>query len=146
MLSSNNEMYTDAMGTVVNCNESITLRSAPDTGARELMQIPLGAEVTYVARRGDFYEVIYDGIYGYALASYIYIEPTESAGRIVNCDESVALMKSPDLSSGELCQVPLNAPVHYITTYGYDFTDMDWYLVIYDGMVGYIYGDHVQWD
>ena len=57
---------------VVNCNESITLRPGPSTSSGEICQIPLGAQVGFVAGAGDgFYEIWYNGQQGYALSSYL---------------------------------------------------------------------------
>ena len=57
---------------VVNCNESITLRTSPSTSASEICQIPLGATVSYVESAANgFYKVVYLGNTGYALASYL---------------------------------------------------------------------------
>ena len=57
---------------VVNCNESITLRTSPSTSASEICQIPLGAAVSYVESAANgFYKVVYLGNTGYALASYL---------------------------------------------------------------------------
>lgn len=57
---------------VVNCNESITLRTSASTSASEICQIPLGSAVSYVESAANgFYKVIYNGHTGYALASYL---------------------------------------------------------------------------
>lgn len=57
---------------VVNCNESITLRTEPSTKAAEICQIPLGAVVSYIEpAENGFYKVVYLGQTGYALASYL---------------------------------------------------------------------------
>ena len=42
---------------VVNCKESITLRTSPSTSASEICQIPLGSAVTYIttATNGFYY-------------------------------------------------------------------------------------------
>lgn len=56
----------------VNCKEYITLRSVPDTKGADLAHIPLGASVSYVRTADNgFYEVIYNGKRGYALAQYL---------------------------------------------------------------------------
>ena len=56
----------------VNCREYITLRSIPSTGGADLAHIPLGASVSYVGTaENGFYEVIYNGRRGYALAQYL---------------------------------------------------------------------------
>ena len=57
---------------VVNCNESITLRTSPSTSASEICQIPLGDTVSYVSTETNgFYQIIYNGQTGYSLASYL---------------------------------------------------------------------------
>lgn len=56
----------------VNCREYITLRSIPSTSGADLAHIPLGASVSYVeTAENGFYEVIYNGRRGYALAQYL---------------------------------------------------------------------------
>lgn len=56
---------------VINCQESITLRTAPSTTAAQICQIPLGATVTYKgASEGLFYQIEYEGVVGYAIGSY----------------------------------------------------------------------------
>lgn len=57
---------------VANCNESITLRTAPDASASEIMQIPKGAFVVYLENMNNgFYKVRYTDCTGYAMAPYL---------------------------------------------------------------------------
>ena len=57
---------------VVNARESITLRTDPSTSGAEILQIPVGAEVTvYRFTSSEFYLVEYNGLMGYAMASYL---------------------------------------------------------------------------
>lgn len=57
---------------VVNCKESITLRTSPSTSASEICQIPLYSVVSYIEPAANgFYKVSYLGRTGYALASYL---------------------------------------------------------------------------
>ena len=57
---------------VVNCEESITLRTSPNIEAEEICQIPLGAVVSYTETAvNGFYKISYLGNTGYALASYL---------------------------------------------------------------------------
>ena len=61
---------------VVNCNESITLRVSDSTNAKEIRQIPLGAAVSFMENAANgFYKVSYNGSTGYALASYLSVDP-----------------------------------------------------------------------
>ena len=57
---------------VINCNESITLRTNPDVNAAEICQIPLGTAVATFGDAGNgFISVYYQGSSGYCLASYL---------------------------------------------------------------------------
>ena len=70
-VSANSGAVYDTMY-VVNCKESITLRTSDSTSAKEICQIPLGAAVSYVSTAGNgFYKIIYLGNTGYALGSYL---------------------------------------------------------------------------
>lgn len=57
---------------VVNCKKSITLRTAPKTNSGEYCQIPLGSYVEFLSVSDNgFFLVAYNGLVGYALASYL---------------------------------------------------------------------------
>lgn len=57
---------------VINCNESITLRTSPDVNADEICQIPLGTAVATFGDAGNgFISVYYQGASGYCLADYL---------------------------------------------------------------------------
>ena len=57
---------------VVNCRESITLRTSPSTSAAGICQIPLGANVyVFQEAANGFYKVQYNGHTGYALSRYL---------------------------------------------------------------------------
>lgn len=57
---------------VVNCNESITLRTNDNIYANEITQIPLGASVEFLAQaENGFYKIRYNGRVGYALSQYL---------------------------------------------------------------------------
>ena len=60
---------------VINCKESITLRSEPSAYSEELAQIPLGAQLTiYDALPEDgFLPAEYNGTLGWVLKEYIRI-------------------------------------------------------------------------
>ena len=123
---------------VVNCKESITLRTRPSTSAGEICQIPLGAAVSYVeTAENGFYQIIYNGNLGYGLASYLSSTPAGESPDyetyyVVNCKESITLRTRPSTSAGEICQIPLGAAVSYVGAAGNGF-----YQIIYDGNTGY---------
>lgn len=69
------QTYIGMYARVINCRESITLRSQPSTTAAEICQIPLGEVVYCVSWSNDeFYQVVYDGYEGYALTEYLKLE------------------------------------------------------------------------
>ena len=131
---------------VVNCQESITLRTSPSTSASEICQIPLGAAVSYVGGAANgFYEVIYDGSRGYALASYLSTSAWNMVGNavgtcvVVNCQESITLRTSPSTSAAEICQIPLGATVSFSGV-----EENGFYLVVYDGNTGYALKEYLE--
>lgn len=140
---------------VVNCHESITLRTNASTSASEICQIPLGAAVSYVeTAENGFYKVIYNGKTGYALGSYLNTTYTGGAHTeqpqnstsystmyVVNCNESITLRKKASTSAGEICQIPLGAAVSYVEAAGNGF-----YKVIYNGKTGYALASYLSYE
>lgn len=51
---------------------------------------------------------------------------------VVNCKESITLRPQPDVSSGELCQIPYGSAVSYIESAQNGF-----YKIVYNGATGY---------
>lgn len=131
---------------VVNCKQSITLRTSPSTSAGEYCQIPLGAAVTYVENASNgFYKVIYNGQTGYALASYLSFDASDVAVsnriymKVVNCKQSITLRKVPSTSADEFCQIPLGATVEYLGT-----AENGFYWVSYNGYDGYALASYLE--
>lgn len=62
---------TEAALYYADCNEHISLRTTPSTGAEVITKILAGEQVTMVAKTGDFALVEYQGLFGYVLLSYI---------------------------------------------------------------------------
>ena len=137
---------------VVNCNESITLRTADSTSAKEIRQIPLGAAVSFMENASNgFYKVSYNGSTGYALASYLSVDPydhyvasTTAAdlswrGKVVRCNEFITLRKTPSTKGEELIKIPLGAIVTV-----YSGADNGFYYINYDGMEGYALAGYID--
>ena len=116
---------------VVNCKQSITLRTSPSTEAGEIS-----------AASNGFYYISYNGNTGYALASYL---SSSSGGsyydtcRVVNCKQSITLRPGPDVDSGEICQIPLGATVSFVGTAANDF-----YEIYYMGNHGYALASYLE--
>lgn len=131
---------------VVNCNESITLRTSPSTSSTEICQIPLGASVSYISSDiNGFYKIAYQGKTGYALAAYLSETEPELGEtiyytmRVVNCNESITLRTSPSTSASEICQIPLWETVSYIETAANGF-----YKISYLGKTGYALASYLE--
>lgn len=66
------QVYTGIQCMVVNCRESITLRTSISPNDKELCQIPLGATVDYIDSVADGYCLVnYNGIIGYVKEDYL---------------------------------------------------------------------------
>lgn len=129
---------------VVNCKESITLRTAPSTSASEIVQIPLGQAVGYIENAGNgFYKINYDGRVGYSLASYLSsTKPLSNniiEAQVVNCNEWITLRKTPSTSAESLARIPLGAYVKYISN-----ADNGFYCIEYNGQVGYALQSYLE--
>ena len=124
---------------VVNCNQSISLRSEPSTSAPEIMQLALGVQVGYIdSAENGFYKVSVDGTVGYALASYLSGSPQAVSDTVqyymyvYNCNESITLRSAPSSSSASMGQIPYGTAVGIIGDGGIGF-----YKVKYNGLIGY---------
>lgn len=130
---------------VVNCKESITLRTNASTQASEICQIPLGAAVSYIsAASNGFYYISYQGNNGYVLASYLSSFSGDTyydTCRVVDCKESITLRPQPDVDSGEICQIPLGATVSYV-----GIAQNGFYEIYYMGNHGYALSDYLQFE
>ena len=109
---------------VVGCEEFITLREEPSTGAKAIVQIPLGALVTcYEYTENDFARVYYGGCFGFVQAQYISEVNPETGGEwripmyVANCNEFISLREDASTSSNCMQRMPLGAQVEcYLRT------------------------------
>ena len=97
--------------------------------------------MSYVSTAGNgFYQVIYNGQTGYALASYLSETPGSAvAGEaaydtmyVVNCNEFITLRTSDSTSAGEICKIPLGAAVRF-------------YKITYNGYTGYALASYLSY-
>lgn len=132
-----NVISTGETAHVVLCDQYITLRSLPSTGAAPLAYVPLYSSVTFYAQaENGFCLVGYGGKTGYVLAQYLdFYEPqvAEYSMQVVNCRQSITLRSMPSTSAPEICQMPLGARV---TKLSWRYDD-NFYLVSYGGFTGY---------
>lgn len=133
---------------VVNCEEYVSLRARPDTGAEALARIPLGAAVTGYGDAGNgFSEVAYQGLTGYVLSSYLGSSAPAAAEAksaaetmyVVNCREYVTLRADPSTSAAAMTQIPLGASV---LAYG---GEGDFMRVEYEGLRGYVLSEYLDY-
>ena len=99
---------------VVGCHTSVTLRAEPSTSARELMQIPRGAQVECSPCNDRFARVYYAGQWGYVLTDFLDVDHEGDIGMymwVVNCDEWVSLRVAPSTSADRVAQLPLGQRV-----------------------------------
>ena len=136
---------------VVNCNESITLRVSDSTNAKEIRQIPLGAVASFMENAATgFYKVSYNDSTGYALASYLSVDPydhyvasttssTVWAGKVVRCNEYITLRRIPSTKGEEITKIPLGSIVTV-----YSGAENGFYYINYDGMEGYALAGYID--
>ena len=109
---------------VVGCEEFITLREEPSTGAKAIVQIPLGALVTcYEYTENGFARVYYGGCFGFVQAQYLSEVNPETGGEwcipmyVANCNEFISLREDASTSSDCMQRMPLGAQVEcYLRT------------------------------
>lgn len=129
---------------VVNCKESISLRSKQSTSSDAILQIPLYGRVSYIAdAKNGFLYVNYNGVDGYALAEYLdEYEPQIAIGaymKVVNCKKSITLRKKASTKAAEICQIPLGAVVYAVKEAANGF-----YYVEYRGLEGYALASYLK--
>lgn len=132
---------------VTNCYERISLRESASTSATKICNIPLGAVVSYLGNaENGFYEIIYNGTTGYALAAYLtdnpcyvvqgpkpgYTADEYTTYYVTNCYERISLREKPSTKSSKICNIPLGAAVSYL-----DSASNGFYKVNYNGHTGY---------
>ena len=122
---------------VANCKKSITLRAEPTITSSEITQIPLGQAVGFIENADNgFCKINYDGIVGYALATYLSDVKQKSNVRmyaqVVNCDKWITLRSKPSTTASSLAHIPLGEYVIYIDDVGNGF-----YCIEYHGIRGY---------
>jgi uncharacterized protein YgiM (DUF1202 family) len=128
--------------------ESLNLRSGPGTTFSVLALMPAGATVSITgAQQNGFYPVRYNGINGFASATYLRLSsqptptpttpPTQSAWTTAN----VNLRSGAGLNFGVITVVPNGSQVTITGSLTNNF-----YPVTYSGTAGYISADYITFD
>ena len=101
---------------VINCSTFVSLRETPDTSAKRLAKVPLGA---YVIAKGSvsngFIKAEYKGQTGYILGTYLKKSNTGNVAladqKVAGCESWVSLRETASTYSARLIKVPLGAKV-----------------------------------
>ena len=83
----------------------------------------------------NFLEVMYE-LYG---GNSITETDSENISYVINCEESITLWEKPDISSAELCQIPLGTAVNVLQGAPNGFVQVD-----YEGMTGFCLGSYLS--
>lgn len=129
---------------VVNCDEWVSLRKAPDKDSSRIAKVPLGASVKNCYwETSEFVYAEYNGQGGYILGEYLAKSSTNGSYvgnmQVYNCDEWVSLRKEADTGSKRLAKVPLGATVENCSRTGTGFVYAE-----YNGIAGYILDDYLS--
>lgn len=120
------------------CEEFISLRTAPDTSAKVITRIPAGEEFTVMALDGEFAFAEYQGMRGYVLRSYI--QPLDSAVPALwaaNCEEFISLRQTAG-GTEVLAKIPDGE------TFQLESWNGKYARVSYEGMEGYVLTSYME--
>ena len=137
---------------VMNCETDISLRPQPDVKSGKICAIPYGKAVSYIeTAQNGFLKINYDGVEGYALASYLSTEKppertTTTSAAVTSsqpstsydtyyvkyCNTSISLRVSPSTSAEAPWQIPLGASVSFLGV-----AENGFYHISYNGHEGY---------
>lgn len=128
---------------VVNCDQWVSLRENPSTSSKCIMQLPLGAVVSYICDAGDFLQVSYSGTKGYVGRKYL--KATGDADYVkmyvANCEEWVSLWEEETTDSTRLAKIPIGAQV---LSHGRQDDEGTLALVVYDYRFGYVLPEYLS--
>ena len=103
---------------VCGCEEYVTLREEPSTGAKRIKQIPLGAQVLYKGPAGNGFTKVYFGGYdGYVRSEYLSrLDPLTGDEYnvpmyVANCNKYISQRSEPAIDMEVLQRIPLGAKV-----------------------------------
>ena len=132
---------------VCGCEEYVTLREQPSTGAARIMQIPLGAQVIYKGPAGNGFTKVYFGGYdGYVLSEYLSrLDPLTDDEKFVpmyvaNCNEYISQRSEPATDMEVLQRIPLGAEVMSYGRVGEFLQENPMEEVHYQGEKGFLRG------
>ena len=121
------------------CNEFISLRTAPDTGAPVITTIPAGEALRLLAKTGDFAFVEYEGVQGFVLRSYI--RPVGFGSGVptdwvANCEEYISLRSSAG-GTDTIGKIPAGDSLELLGWSG-KYARVTW-----KGLEGYVFSSYI---
>ena len=130
-------------GTIVNCNNSVNVRSGPGTNYSAIGSALKGAAYTVMGQSGLWYKIAFGGNVGYISAGYFMVSSTASAlqppaaessvqGTIINCNSSVNVRNGPGTNYAIIDSAPKGATYTVIGKSG------AWYRIEFNGKLAYI--------
>ena len=128
-------------GTIVNCNNSVNVRSGPGTNYAVIGSAPKGAAYTITGQSGSWYIIEFGGNVGYISADYFSVSsmspapqstPEPGQGMIVNCNHSVNVRSGPGTNYSIIGSAPKGA------TYTVTEKSGAWYEIEFNGLIAYI--------
>lgn len=137
---------------VMNCETDISLRPQPDVKSGKICAIPYGKAVSYIeTAQNGFLKINYDGVEGYALASYLSTEKppertTTTSAAVTSsqpstsydtyyvkyCNKDISLRVSPSTSAEAPWTIPLGESVNFLGV-----AENGFYHISYNGHEGY---------
>lgn len=137
---------------VMNCETDISLRPQPDVKSGKICAIPYGKAVSYIeTAQNGFLKINYDGVEGYALASYLSTEKppertTTTSAAVTSsqpstsydtyyvkyCNKDISLRVSPSTSAEATWTIPLGESVNFLGV-----AENGFYHISYNGHEGY---------
>ncbi len=129
---------------VVGCETELSIRPVPDTNVQRIDTIPVGGICGFIEKASvdGFYKVLYNGVTGYALSQYLNTSPTTIVDNTIpnkpviltvsDCEESIGLYPTEDVTSEKIIDIPLNGTVEYLDVANNGFSK-----VRYNSLVGY---------
>lgn len=126
---------------------NLNFRTKPSTSSSIIKVLPTNSLFIITNEYSEFYEIDYNGTVGYVAKQYVKIIDSEMIkntsdiiGYTTNLTNSskLNLRISPSVNSKILKQLPNNSAFKILFKHG------DWYVINYDGTIGYVYDYYVH--
>lgn len=131
----------------IKCSKRMNVYREPDTKSEVLLSVPSGTKVRTYRDQGKWLQIVVQGTMGYVPASSLAAEKPENKNAetaiVINPNGAsyVNLRNKPGIKSENtiLAHIRVNTSVSVIGRIG------TWRKILYDGMVGYVHRDFLQY-